>query len=155
MSNVCCVLQLAKELVSHIKNQQLLSTVLQWLVYIAQKVFNLHFGYRFKWGVRGPYSRSLAKDLRAGSIHEKCICEENLKLSAIRDFLEDLKSVNIKLELALEIAASYTMLRYDVYPRPTDPLEELLKRKPNITLRDAQAVTKILSKYLFGLKEKA
>mgnify|MGYP000212134569 CR=1 FL=1 len=155
MSNICCVLQLAKELISNIKNQQSISAVLHWLVYIAQRIFNVHLGYRFKWGVKGPYSRGLAKDLRAGSTHEKCVCEENLKLTNIKEFLEDLKSVNIKLELALEIAASYIMLRYDVYPKPADPLEELLKKKPYITLRDAQAVTRVLNKYLLSLRERA
>ncbi|MCD6341062.1 MAG: hypothetical protein J7L51_03845 [Desulfurococcales archaeon] len=155
MSNICCVLQLARDLVSYVKDQQAVGVAIHWLVYIAQKVFNVHLGYRFKWGVKGPYSRGLARDLKAGNVRERCICDENLRLPSIREFLEDLRSTGIRLDKALEIAASYIMLRYDVYPKPPDPLEELLKKKPYITLREAQVIARVLNKYLVGLRERA
>jgi len=155
MSNVCCVLQLAKELVSYVKDQQIISVAIHWLVYIAQRMFNLHLGYRFKWTVRGPYSRGLARDLKAGNAQEKCVCDENLKLHYIREFLEDLKSTGMRFDKALEIAASYIMLRYDVYPKPLDPLEELLKKKSYVLPKEAQAIAKTLNKYLVSVREKA
>ena len=153
MSNVCCALQLARELINHVKDQQAISVMIHWLVYIAQKVFNVYLGYRFKWSVRGPYSRGLARDLKAGNVQERCVCNENLRLPNIREFLEDLRSTGIRLDKALEIAASYIMLRYDVYPKPLDPLEELLKKKPHISLKEAQAIARVLNKYLVDLRE--
>ncbi len=121
----------------------------QKVVYIAQTLFNINFGYRFIWHIRGPYSKALSKDLRAPEGYSMCRCPEldNNSVLRLKSLINELRGLNVDLSLSLEIIASYLMLSKDVYPRPEDPAKELLLRKPYIGHENISAILNVFSKY--------
>lgn len=122
----------------------------QKIVYLVQTIFNVNFGYKFIWHIRGPYSKALSRDLKAPEDYGVCRCSEmdgNTVLK-LKSFISELRGLNMDLSLSLEIIASYLMLSRDVYPRPEDPVKELLSRKPYISYENVNAVLRISGKYL-------
>jgi len=111
--------------------------ILQKIAYLTQKL-NLDLGYDFRWYTYGPYSRSLAYDTNKILTIIESKCKESKPIdkrvldkldNIINIFRKIAKEENTKLSKVLEIAASITMLRYDVYPQIKDPVLEIVKRK--------------------------
>ena len=117
----------------------------QKIIYIAQRLFNINLGYTFMWYSRGPYSKGLARDLRMCKYPVPCIDDKLLK--DLKDLVEDLKRTNLPLHKALEIAASYVMLKYDVYPKPANIIEELIKRKKFLKKYEVLSVLKVMAQH--------
>ncbi len=117
----------------------------QKLTYLVQRVFKLDLGYEFMWFPRGPYSRALAKDLRKAS--EGDCGEEGARIRELLELImSKLSAADLRKSLKLlEIMTSYLMLAEDVYPKPEDPVAELLKRKGKLTKEDVEEALKLLS----------
>jgi len=150
MSKACCVVKMLKELGIRPDFNSFKDRLLaQKIVYIAQTVFGIDFGYKFIWHIRGPYSKDLSRDLRV-STDPTCRCPElnSESLSRLKSLINDLRSLGKDLRISMEVLASYLMLSRDVYPKPEDPIKELLSRKPYISCEDVQNVLKIYSKYV-------
>ncbi|MEM2376847.1 MAG: hypothetical protein QXZ10_04460, partial [Sulfolobales archaeon] len=73
---------------------------------------------------------------------------ENNALLRLKSLLNELKGLNIDISLALEIIASYLMLLRDVFPKPEDPVKELMIRKPYISGENIKTALSVISKYL-------
>jgi DNA-directed RNA polymerase subunit F len=69
-------------------------------------------------------------------------------LGKLKSLINDLRNLGNDLSVSAEILASYLMLSRDVYPRPEDPIKELISRKPYISYDDVQNILKIYSKYV-------
>lgn len=119
----------------------------QKLIYIAQKLFGINFGYSFKWYVRGPYSRSLSRDLREPVEECKCSYIDEETIITVKSFIKDLERFNGGINYQLEIIASYLMLNEDVYPKPIDPIKELASRKPYLRKEDIINIVRYVDKY--------
>lgn len=145
MESSCCALYIINKVLGGVGQTFHDRLAAQKLIYIIQKLFGKNLGYSFMWYTRGPYSRSLAKDLRSCS--EECECLSHQEELEIKDFLKKLQDTGIPLFRALEIVASYIMLREDVYPRPEDPIKELIQRKPYITMEEVLTITEIIQNY--------
>ena len=145
MSTSCCALYIVNKLLGGVRQTFHDRLAAQKLIYIIQKLFNKDLGYSFMWYTRGPYSRALAKDLRTCSEEGKCLSDEEIR--SVKGFLNDLERTDIPLFRALEIAASYLMLKDDVYPKPTDPVKELVQRKPYISEEEVLKVINVIQNY--------
>jgi hypothetical protein len=150
MSRACCVVKMLRELGIRSDFNSFKDRLLaQKIVYIAQTVFGIDFGYKFIWHIRGPYSKILSRDLRV-SVDPTCRCPElsSESLGKLKSLINDLRSLDNDLSVSAEVLASYLMLSRDVYPRPEDPIKELISRKPYISYDDVQNILKIYSKYV-------
>lgn len=153
MLKSCCVIKLLIDVGIHPDFKSFKDRLLvQKVVYVAQTLFNINFGYRFIWHIRGPYSKALSKDLRTSETYSMCRCPELDSNSALRlkSLINELRNLNVDLSLSLEIIASYLMLSKDVYPKPEDPVKELLLRKPYISREDINAILNVFSRYLLN-----
>ncbi|MEM0453058.1 MAG: hypothetical protein QXO98_00160 [Sulfolobales archaeon] len=151
MSRSCCVAKLLRDLGVRSDFKSFKDRLLaQKIVYLAQTIFGINFGYRFIWHIRGPYSKSLSRDLRTPEVYDECSCleVENSALLRLKSLLNELKGLNIDISLALEIIASYLMLLRDVFPKPEDPVKELMIRKPYISGENIKTALSVISKYL-------
>jgi hypothetical protein len=150
MSRACCVVKMLKELGIRSDFNSFKDRLLaQKIVYIAQTVFGIDFGYKFIWHIRGPYSKTLSRDLRV-STDSTCRCPElsSESLSRLKSLVNDLRGLGKDLSISTEVLASYLMLSRDVYPRPEDPIKELISRKSYISYEDVQNILKIYSRYV-------
>ncbi len=121
--------------------------LLQKLVYIAQKLFNMNLGYKFSWYYYGPYSRGLALDAGKYGFGTSDVCELNLSdLGRFIEFMNDVKKLG-NVSYWVELIASYVMLSTDVYPRPKDPIKELVSKKKHIKVNDVIKGIELLKKY--------
>lgn len=147
----CCIAKLLADLGIYSDFKLFKDRLLaQKVIYLAQTVFNINFGYKFIWHIKGPYSKALSRDLKAPEDYRVCRCSEidgNAFLK-LKSLINELRGLNMDLSLSLEIIASYLMLSRDVYPRPEDPVKELLLRKPYISYENVNAVLRISGKYL-------
>jgi uncharacterized protein YwgA len=146
MSRECCAAFIVKKLLGDVLGEFKGRLAAQKLIYLAEKLFGIDLGYNFKWYSRGPYSRSLAKDLRTCSNTESCVNEEELE--EMRKLLEKIERSGLPIFKGLEIAASYLMLRNEVFPKPQDPVEELIKRKPFIKREEVSNVVSIINEVI-------
>ncbi len=151
MVKKCCVIKLLRELGirSNFKSfdERLLA---QKIIYLAQSLFNIDFGYKFVWHIRGPYSKALSKDLRAYSSKTLCECNDLSRdsITKIITLINELRSASKGLSHSVEVLASYVMLTRDVYPRSQDPYKDLTSKKPYITYEDVNEVLSIARKYV-------
>lgn len=110
----------------------------QKLAYLIQVVGGLDLGFKFEWLSMGPYSRGLQNHYQrisrilangVDSMIELSDLEQSA-LDNVKKLLSNLEKhmlgLNVKI---LEVAASLIMLCRDVYPKPLDPVEELVLRK--------------------------
>ncbi len=149
----CCIIGLLMDLGIHPDFKSFKDRLLaQKVVYLAQRLFNMNFGYEFIWHIRGPYSKALSRDLRAPEDYSTCRCPEidGRAVARMKSLLNELRGLDMDLSLSLEILASYLMLSKDVYPRPEDPVKELLSRKPYVSQDDVDSVLSVSRKYLTG-----
>lgn len=149
MVRKCCVIRLLRDagIRSDFKSfeDRLLA---QKIIYIAQSLLDIDFGYSFVWHIRGPYSKALSRDLRMYN-KLRCECDEASRTSIARtiSLINELRSTGKGLSHAVEVLASYLMLLKEVYPKPEDPLKELISRKPYITYEDVEGVLRVARKY--------
>ncbi len=136
----CCAAFLVKAVLGEMPTTFNGRVAAQKLIYLAQKALGFDLGYSFMWFSRGPYSKALAKDLRSCAEGVKCLSDE--EIARVKDLVEKLKDTDVPLTKALEIVASYLMLREDVFPKPQDPLKELIERKPFIKPEEIEKVLK-------------
>jgi hypothetical protein len=72
---------------------------------------------------------------------------EQNALEAVKKLLFSVKDQTAKLDVkTLEIVASLVMLCRDVYPKPLDPVEELIKRK-KLFKEDVLRIWKVIDKF--------
>ncbi|MCS7108441.1 MAG: hypothetical protein RMH77_03360 [Sulfolobales archaeon] len=150
MSRSCCVIKLLTDLGIRSDFRSFKDRLLaQKIVYVAQTIFNINFGYKFIWHIRGPYSKTLSRDLRASEDRGGCRCQEldYSSVSKLKSMLSELRGLNMDVGLSLEIIASYLMLSRDVFPKPEDPVKELLSRKPYINYENISTALNVFSKY--------
>jgi len=153
MNRLCCVAKLLRELNLRMDFNSFKSRLLaQKVVYVAQTLLNIDLGYKFIWHIRGPYSKALSRDLRMLDKVHDCSCVElgGGALLRLKSLLGELRGVSSDLSYTLEILASYLMLVNEVYPKPDDPLKELISRKPYVRYEDAVKVLSVMNKYLGG-----
>lgn len=110
----------------------------QKFVYLLQVVGGLDLGFKFEWLSMGPYSKGLqiyyqrvARYLAGDSntLVELSTFEWNA-LEVVKKLLFSVREQVAKLDIkVLEIVASLIMLCRDVYPKPLNPVEELILRK--------------------------
>jgi uncharacterized protein YwgA len=146
MSRECCAAFIVRKILGDVLGEFNGRLAAQKLIYLAEKLFGIDLGYNFMWYSRGPYSRALAKDLRICSQTEPCIDKERLEM--MRKMLKKIEESGLSLFKGLEIAASYLMLRNEVFPRPKDPVEELIKRKPFIKREEVSLVVSIIDDFI-------
>ncbi len=146
MSRECCAAFIVKEVLGDVLGEFKGRLAAQKLIYLAEKLFGIDLGYNFMWYSRGPYSRALAKDLRTCSYTEPCIDEVGLK--RMKSLLKRMEESGLPLFKGLEIAASYLMLRNEVFPKPEDPVEELVKRKPFIKKEEVFNIVSIINDFI-------
>ncbi|MCD6324467.1 MAG: hypothetical protein J7L55_05115 [Desulfurococcales archaeon] len=142
----CCATYVVREVLGEEPNDFSGRLAAQKLIYLIQKVLGINLGYSFMWFSRGPYSKALAKDLRGCEEGVKCLGDDELRKA--RELISRLRGSGVPLTKALEIAASYLMLRDEVFPKPEDPVKELLERKPFIKDEEVNAVLDVLSPFL-------
>ncbi len=111
----------------------------QKFVYLLQVVGGLDLGFKFEWLSMGPYSKglqnyyqriskALASNLENNVVEFSVL--EWVALEAVKKLLFNVKEQMGRLDVkVLEIVASLIMLCRDVYPKPQDPVEELVLRK--------------------------
>lgn len=123
----------------------------QKIVYIAQHL-GINLGYRFVWYTYGPYSRALAQDLaRLDGAHLRGSDTEEVGklIEQLKRLCDRLKLLSAKrgrgLSYWLELAASLLMLERDVYPKPSDPVAELVRLK-RVNESDVRAVRAVLKR---------
>jgi len=148
LKNRCCAKTLIKEILNTTLKTFKERLEAQKLIYIAQELFGLDFSYSFKWYSRGPYSKTLAKDLRICDLPSIEGCVSPKELSMLKSFMKNLRDLDTPLYKSLEIVASYLMLKKEVFPKPKDPLEELRVRKPYLKENEIRRTIEILNTYL-------
>ncbi|MCS7111248.1 MAG: hypothetical protein N3D82_03135 [Ignisphaera sp.] len=126
----------------------------QKFVYLLQVVGGLDLGFKFEWLSMGPYSRGLQNHYQrisrtlvsnADSVAEFNDVEQSA-LDAVKRLLSSLEKSVARLDVkVLEIAASLIMLCRDVYPKPLDPVEELMMRK-NLPREDVVRIWSAIDK---------
>ncbi|RLG78375.1 MAG: hypothetical protein DRO10_02995 [Thermoprotei archaeon] len=149
MRNACCAVHIVRRFLNRDLQSLEDRIAAQKLIYLVQKVAGLDLGYSFMWYSKGPYSRALAKDLRME--FRECECLTPHQEAIISSLMNLLRESALPLPKALEIAASYLMLKEDVYPKPSDPMRELLMRKPYLKENDVKLVINSLNSYLTSL----
>jgi len=119
--------------------------VVQKVSYVLQKV-GCDLGLKFGWYSLGPYAKILQNyynmvasvlnvEMYGGSgIEEELegdlkICVEKA-VTFLNDYKKYVGEINVE---SLEILASLMMLCTEIYPKPSSPVDELLKRKKNIS----------------------
>ncbi|MEM4465174.1 MAG: hypothetical protein QXJ56_04580 [Ignisphaera sp.] len=127
----------------------------QKFVYLLQVVGGLDLGFKFEWLSMGPYSkglqiyyqrvaRSLAGDPNTLLV-ELSTFERNA-LEAVKRLLFSVREQVAKLDIkVLEIVASLIMLCRDVYPKPLNPVDELVLRK-KLSREDVLKVWNVIDK---------
>lgn len=133
--------------------------IVQKIGYVLQKI-GCDLGLRFGWFTLGPYSRSLQNyystiaetlaDFKRKDIASEPGIElsEDLKacVDSVKSFLDEFKSTindfNLK---SLEILASLMMLCSEIYPKPENPVEELLKKKKNLDRNSVETIWRFLA----------
>ncbi len=125
--------------------------VVQKLGYLLQVVGGLDLGLDFRWFSRGPYSKGLASIYRIVRDVDVSVLNDEDREKVLRtyDFLtkifDELETMNVNEKvMVLETVSSLIMLCRDVYPRPVEPLSELLVRKRYIDPGIAERVWRIL-----------
>ncbi|MEM0372110.1 MAG: hypothetical protein QXW05_02555 [Ignisphaera sp.] len=119
--------------------------VVQKVGYIYQKV-GQNLGLRFGWFSLGPYSKSLQnlysaiattiEGIRRRDIDPSKELDNDTQMAIknVIEFLEEFRSFVGTLDpKSLEVLASLIMVCSDIYPKPGDPVEELLKKKKNLS----------------------
>lgn len=120
--------------------------IVQKIGYVLQKI-GCDLGLKFGWYTLGPYTRTLQNyynviasildDMKYNNDNIDKELHEELKMCGEKTvvFLNEYKSyvgeLNVK---TLEILTSLMMLCTDIYPKPRNPIEELLKLKKGIPL---------------------
>jgi uncharacterized protein YwgA len=120
--------------------------IIQKVGYVVQKI-GCDLGLKFGWYSLGPYSRTLQNyySVIADILSEESSGDQGVKkgldkdtercVEKTLDFLNDYKEYVGELDIrSLEVLASLMMLCTEIYPKPSNPLEELLKRKKGIPL---------------------
>lgn len=126
----------------------------QKFVYLLQVVGGLDLGFKFEWLSMGPYSKGLqiyyqrvARSLASESntLVELSTFERNA-LEVVKRLLFSVREQVAKLDIkVLEIVASLIMLCRDVYPKPLNPVEELILRK-KLSREDVLKVWNVIDK---------
>ncbi|HIP65755.1 MAG TPA: hypothetical protein EYH08_04445 [Pyrodictium sp.] len=112
-------------------------------VYYFVEVFGGGTGYKFRWGVRGPYSDVLHRDLVRG-ILRKVKTDVWVRVERLMKRLGcDNSSPQTCLYL-LSIAARLHMIASTVYPPVDDPVEYIVARFPGIKREDVERVWRVL-----------
>ncbi len=134
----CELLTIVDEVIPSVRGFQR-RLVAQKLAYLIEKAMG-ESDHRFMWHRHGPYSRSLARELRRTA---PCTpSEERLRIA--KELVTKLAEAVGDPVRGLEIAASLKMLVEEVYPRPEDPVEELLRRKPHLRREEVLRVSSLL-----------
>uniref|UniRef100_A0A7C2Z1H5 Uncharacterized protein n=1 Tax=Ignisphaera aggregans TaxID=334771 RepID=A0A7C2Z1H5_9CREN len=127
--------------------------VVQKIGYILQKV-GCDVGLRFGWYSLGPYSRTLQNYYNTVAVllprvkHCDSIdfgtdlnaCYEKT-VAFLKEYVKYVGGVDLK---SLEVLASLIMVCQDIYPIPTDPVNELLRRKERLTKDFVEKVFRFL-----------
>lgn len=132
----CELLTIVEEVIPSITGFQK-RLVAQKLAYLMERLTGQR-EHHFMWHRHGPYSRGLARELRRAT---PCETREELVKTAKELIMRFGEAAGDPVK-GLEIAASLKMLMEEVYPRPEDPVEELLRRKPHLS---REKVTRIYS----------
>uniref|UniRef100_A0A7C5TIX6 Uncharacterized protein n=1 Tax=Ignisphaera aggregans TaxID=334771 RepID=A0A7C5TIX6_9CREN len=126
----------------------------QKFVYLLQVVGGLDLGFKFEWLSMGPYSKGLqnyyqkiSRVLTNNLNRVELNAFEQNALEAVKRLLFGVKDQIAKLDVkTLEIVASLVMLCRDVYPKPLDPVEELIKRK-KLFKEDVLRIWRVIDKF--------
>lgn len=142
-----CVVKLLKESGYELNlNRFKDKLLLQKLVYIAQKIFSIKLDYKFSWYHYGPYSRGLAIDAGRYGLEYQGKCDiDMVKLTKFVKFINEVNNFG-DLNYWAELIASYVMLNNDVYPKPKDPVKELVTKKKYIKIKDVYKGIELLKK---------
>ncbi len=132
----CELLAVIEEVIPSVKGFQK-RLVAQKLAYLVERLTGER-EHHFMWHRHGPYSRGLAREMRKASPCEASDETVRIAKELVRVFGEAAGDP-VK---GLEIAASLKMLMEEVYPRPDDPVEELLRRKPHLS---REVITRVYS----------
>lgn len=130
----CELLSIIEELIPSAKGFQK-RLVAQKLAYMIERLTGVR-EHHFMWHRHGPYSRGLAREMRKAT---PCEAREELMRMARELFSRFGEAAGHPVR-GLEIAASLKMLMEEVYPRPEDPVEELLRRKPFLSKEEVMRV---------------
>lgn len=117
--------------------------IIQKIGYILQKI-GCNLDLKFGWYTLGPYARnlqnhyntiaSILSSVKRGNAidleidEEFKVCSEKT-IEFLNAFKQHMGELNVR---SLEILASLLMLCTDIYPRPEDSVEELIKRKGSV-----------------------
>ncbi|HIP85661.1 MAG TPA: hypothetical protein EYH26_04605 [Pyrodictium sp.] len=112
-------------------------------VYYFVEVFGGGAGYKFRWGVRGPYSDMLHRDLVRGRLRKVKVDVWERVEELMRKLGCDSSSPQTCLYL-LSIAARLHMIVSSTYPPVDDPVEYIVARFPGIRREDVERVWRIL-----------
>jgi len=112
-------------------------------VYYFAEVLGGGVGYKFRWGVRGPYSDSLHRDLVRGRLRkvEADVWAHVERL--LRRLGCDGSSPRVCLYL-LSIAARLHMVAFSTYPPVDDPVEYIVAKFPGVNRGDVERVWRVL-----------
>jgi len=112
-------------------------------VYYFAEVLGGGVGYKFRWGVRGPYSDSLHRDLVRGRLRkvEADVWAHVERL--LRRLGCDGSSPRVCLYL-LSIAARLHMVAFSTYPPVDDPVEYIVAKFPGVKRGDVERVWRVL-----------
>ena len=135
----CEILTILEEVIPSVKGFQK-RLVAQKLAYLIERLTDQR-EHHFMWHRHGPYSRGLAREMRKAS---PCRAgEETVRIA--RELIQKFGEAVGDPVKGLEIAASLKMLMEEVYPRPEDPVEELLRRKPHLSREEVERVYSVLA----------
>jgi len=112
-------------------------------VYYFAEVLGGGVGYKFRWGVRGPYSDDLHRDLVRGKLRR---VEANVWAHVeglMRRLGCDSSSPQVCLYL-LSIAARLHMVASSTYPPVDDPVEYIVTKFPGVKREDVERVWRVL-----------
>ena len=135
----CELLTIVDEIIPSVRGFQK-RLVAQKLAYLIERLTGQR-EHRFMWHRHGPYSRGLAREMRRAA---PCEASEELVRIA-KDLTRRFGEAAGDPVKGLEIAASLKMLMEEVYPRPEDPVEELLQRKPHLSRDEVVKVYSVLA----------
>ena len=144
MERKCCALLIVKQVLGRELCTQEGRAAAHSLIYLVQEVLGVKLGYRFRWLARGPYSRALSTDLRTLN---PCTCSDPAAVELPRELSLKLSTLRVGLAKALTIAASYVMLKKDVYPPIGDVAGEVARRF-KVPRAVVVEVAELLSQYL-------
>lgn len=135
----CELLTIVEEVIPSVKGFQK-RLAAQKLAYLIERLTGQR-EHHFMWHRHGPYSRGLAREMRKAA---PCEASEELVRIA-EELIERFGGAAGDPVKGLEVAASLKMLMEEVYPRPEDPVEELLRRKPHLSREEVMRVYSVLT----------